>query len=85
MTALRDSTPADRPRLLLVLALLVLVAAGGWIMLRMYTSGGARGCVTAYREARTAADTARVDSMVPDSSDAEPRSCGSMRTTARLP
>jgi hypothetical protein len=63
----------------------MLVLAAGWIFLRRYTSPGARECVELYHEARTAADTARVDTtMVPGSAGtADPRSCGSMRYASR--
>jgi len=72
------------PWLAVAVAALVVIAAG-WIFLRRYTSAGTRECVALYREARTAADTARVDTTVVPSSarHSDPRSCGSMRSASR--
>lgn len=68
----------------------VLVAAGlvlltGWLMLRMYTSAGVRECHSLYRAAHSAADTARVDTVVTPTSrrEQEPRTCGFRRFSAR--
>jgi hypothetical protein len=81
-----DSAPRNRPLpwLAVVLAA-VLVLAAGWILSRRYTSAGARECVELYQEARTAADTAHIDTtIVPGSAGtADPRSCGSMRYASR--
>ena len=70
------------------LALVVVVVVGltaTWILLRRYTSPGARECVALYYEARTAADTARIDTTVVAASlkETDPRSCGSMRVSSR--
>ena len=72
------------PWLGLALAALVIVI-GGWVLLRRYTSAGARECVALYREATSAADTARIDTIVVSASQREtdPRSCGSMRLSSR--
>jgi len=53
-----------------------------WAMLRMYTSPVARECARGYRAARTVADSAGVDSLVPNR-EAGGRTCGSMRAGAR--
>ena len=53
-----------------------------WLMLQAYTSPAARACAAGYRAARTATDTARVDSLVPGGG-ADPHSCGFIRTSAR--
>lgn len=68
---------------LLVVALVFGLAA--WLMLRTYTSAGARECLVLYHSARTALDTARVDTTVTPGSHAQhdPRSCGFMRISAR--
>ena len=84
MTELSPSVPHAPPtRVLLVAALMLGLAA--WFMLRAYTSAAARECQTLYRSARTAADTARVDTTVTPGSLAQqdPRSCGFIRTSAR--
>ena len=72
------------PWLGLALTTLVVITAG-WLLLRRYTSPGARECVELYRDARAAADTARIDTTVVPSSrtETDPRSCGSMRLSSR--
>lgn len=79
-----DSRGRPVPWLVLTLAAMLVLAAG-WIFLRRYTSPGARECVELYQEARTAADTARIDTTVVRGSarNADPRSCGSMRYASR--
>ena len=51
----------------------------------MYTSFGSDQCADGYAAARTAADTARVDSLVPEDEHGvrEKVSCGFRRTSAR--
>jgi len=73
----RSSTPPKR--VLLVAVFMVGVAA--WLLAGSFTSAGARECGALYHAARTAADTARVDSTVTPGSSAqsEPHTCGFMR------
>ncbi len=83
--------PADpptprRPRRLAMLPLAVLALLAVWAMLQLYVPRSSRACGALYREARTAADTARVDATVPESegpSTTEPRSCRSIRSSGR--
>jgi hypothetical protein len=72
------------PKLVLLIAVLVLGLAA-WFLLRTYTNGATRECEALYRGARTAADTARVDTTVTPGSrrQTDPRSCGFLRTSAR--
>ena len=51
-------------------------------MLQAYTSAAVKECQAGYRAARTAADTTRVDSLVPEGG-ADPHSCGFIRSSAR--
>jgi hypothetical protein len=64
------------------LALVPVLGLGVWIMLQAYTSSAVRECQAGYRTARTAADTTRVDSLVPEGG-ADPHSCGFIRHSAR--
>lgn len=64
------------------LALIPVLGLGLWIMLRVYTSSAVTQCRAAYHAARTAADTTRVDSLVPGGG-ADPHSCGFIRSSAR--
>lgn len=77
-----DGTPP--PRTVLVLAL---VAAGllVWYLVRAYTSPAVRECESLYAVARTAIDTAMVDSTVASAARTEkdPRTCGFVRSSAR--
>jgi hypothetical protein len=80
------TNPAAGPRrwaLFLAASLLALV--GAWLLLRSYTSDAARECLALYRSAANAADTARIDTLVPrgSRSEADPRTCGFIRTSAR--
>jgi hypothetical protein len=56
-----------------------------WLFLRMYTSPAVAECFARYRQARTAADSALVDSLVPGSRGASVRgtTCGLMKSSAR--
>jgi len=82
-----DSTPlpahAPPARVLVVITFLAAVAV--WFVLHAYTSTGTTECRELYRAARTAADTAAIDTLVTAGSQAqnEPRTCGFMRRTAR--
>lgn len=75
-----------RDRLLVGAGMLLVVLVGAWIMLGAYQTEAAKGCLDLYRAARTAADTATVDTMIPDGGPRkrpEAHSCGFMRRTAR--
>lgn len=56
-----------------------------WVVFGAYTGEEARECRALYTEARTAADTTTIDlTVVPAArKHAEPRSCGSIRMSAR--
>ncbi len=66
-----------------LLAAALLVSA--WLMFRVNSSAAARECRARYQEARTAADTAAVDLILPadDSADVEAHRCGFIRAAAR--
>ena len=76
--------PPAPPRRIWIAALPFLAVAA-WLGLRMYTSFGSDQCADGYAAARTAADTARVDSLVPEDEHGvkEKVSCGFRRTSAR--
>jgi len=78
------SAPQAPPGRVLVVAALILGFAA-WLMLRSYTSAGARECQALYRSARTAADTAWIDTTLTAGSRAEqdPKTCGFRRTSNR--
>ena len=67
------------------IAALPFLAVALWLGLRMYTSFGSDRCADGYAAAKTAADSARVDSLVPDDGHGgkEKFSCGFRRTSAR--
>lgn len=77
-------SPPRAPKWLWPLGLLV-IGFAAWIMMRSYTTRGAAECRSLYRAARTAADTAWVDTTITPGSRAhqEPHTCGFMRTSAR--
>ena len=67
-----------------VIAALVLV--GGWMAMHAYTGDTARGCGRLYHAAHNAADSARVDTMVPSARSGEGvqvHSCGYLRSKIR--
>lgn len=57
-------TPDRRGRLVLVALALMAMAALWWVS-ELYTSDAARACRELYAGARTAADTSRIDLVVP--------------------
>ena len=75
-------TSSNRVSIAVVVLVVVLAA---WVLLRTNTTSAARDCRAMYHAARTAGDTARIDTtFVPSSKDvSDPRSCGFMRTSAR--
>ncbi len=56
-----------------------------WLYTHMYVNPASAECVALYRAAKTAADTLMVDHSFPPSAtrNAQPRTCGFVRTTAR--
>ncbi|MEP6573424.1 MAG: hypothetical protein ABJD11_12040 [Gemmatimonadota bacterium] len=56
-----------------------------WLLLNLDTSPATRECISLYRTARTAADSLSVDQTFPRSANqnAQPRTCGFVRTKAR--
>jgi hypothetical protein len=82
-----ESTPEPvrmPPRRILAAAAMAVVLAAWWL-LHTYTSAGTRECEALYKSARSAADTARIDTVVTAGSRAqnEPRTCGFLRKSAR--
>jgi hypothetical protein len=77
------ATPAPSLRLNIVIGV-VLAALVGWFFLRTNTSEAGRECRALFHAARTAADTARIDTTFAPSSrlTSDPRSCGFMRGNA---
>jgi hypothetical protein len=77
-----DHPPPPRRVWLLSVPVLLL---GLWMLLRMYSSFGSDQCADGYAAARTAADTSRVDSLMPvdEHGVREKFSCGFRRTSAR--
>lgn len=82
-----DPQPAEgrQPPVPVLLVALMVAALAGWGLARSYISAGARECHALFHVARTAADTARVDTTVTPGShrQKDPRTCGSYRTSAR--
>lgn len=76
--------PARPPRVALAVALAILIAAA-WLLVRLYTNSAVDECRALYRAARTAADTAAVDRIVPKGAEGRqtPGSCGFMRGSGR--
>jgi hypothetical protein len=79
----RIDLPAP-PRRVWLLSIPVLVL-GLWVLLQMYSGFGSDQCADGYAVATTAADSARVDSLVPGDGRGgkEKFSCGFRRTSAR--
>lgn len=70
-----------RPPRRILLATLSLALLAGWVMLRAYANPASTGCLERYHEARTAADTAQVDSLIPKIRTGDRQTCGFMRTS----
>jgi hypothetical protein len=85
MTATPDLTKATSPRrALLVLPLALLFAS--WLMFQSYTPYASRACYARYQAAKTAADSAAVDSLklhLASDQSHEGFSCGAIRAHAR--
>jgi len=82
----KDSTELRRPQVALaVLVGALLVTVVGWVAFGSYTGSEVRECTALYAAAHTADDTTRVDLTVTPAAQkhAEPRSCGSLRRSAR--
>lgn len=82
--ALEPIGPHMPPARVLFVAALV-IAAAAWAFLRLYTSPGVRECEALYRGAVTVADTVKIDLSVTPANQraADPRTCGSYRTSGR--
>lgn len=80
-----DHDPARTPPTRVLVASTIVLAIAAWFLLRTYTNAGAEACRKLYGSARSAADTARIDTLVTAGSRrlSEPRTCGFMRKTAR--
>ncbi|MGB7212125.1 MAG: hypothetical protein WBC97_05800 [Gemmatimonadales bacterium] len=86
MTEPVEPEPQGQRRWMPWAILAVIVLAGGWMAVQLYSSPGARACGQMYRTAHTAADSARVDSTVPaerDGAGIQTHSCGYLRSNAR--
>ena len=66
-----------------IAALVALALFSGWLMLGAYVTDDVDECAERYRAARTAADTAAVDSISPSRGGGRRSSCGFMRYAAR--
>ncbi len=78
--------PAPAPRGLRVVMLLAMAGVAGWLMLSAYQAPATRECQRRYRDARTSAERAEVDGLVPDvlgNRGPEAHSCGFFRHAAR--
>jgi hypothetical protein len=80
------SRPAQRsrPPFWFFAAVAVAFGFGFWLLVQAYTSPAVKTCSDLYQEARTAADSARVDRTTPEGG-ADPHSCGFIRQSARWP
>ncbi len=86
MSVLSATTPAAGrpvPRAVLAAGGLALAGLAVWIVLGLYQARGTRECLRRYGKARSAADTARVDALVPGPAGPEAHSCGFTRRAAR--
>ncbi len=77
--------PVHQPPRRILAAAAIVVALAAWWLLHTYTSAGTHECEALYKSARSAADTARIDTVVTAGSRAqnEPRTCGFLRKSAR--
>ncbi len=76
------STQVRPPRRIL-LATVAGALLAGWVLLRAYTNPASTDCIERYHAARTAADTAHVDSLVPKTRTGNRSTCGFMRASTR--
>ena len=85
MTPPPRNAPAGPIKWILVIAATVGLAFAGWLFFRSFTSDAARECAGLYNSAQTPADTSRIDSLVPGKGRgvSDPRTCGSLRQSAR--
>jgi hypothetical protein len=74
---------AARPRLETGLLIVVLSVVALWAFSQVFIPPSSRTCMGLYRAARTAADTAQVDRVVPQTHTAEAPTCGFIRQAAR--
>lgn len=68
------------------LAVVLLIAIGGWITVSAFQPLAAKACIARYQTAKTLADTAQVDALmphVPGNRGPEAHSCGFTRHAAR--
>lgn len=70
-----------RPPLRALVAAMLLAVVAGWIMIRAYSNPTSTDCLRRYHAARNAADSAQVDSLVPNTFTGNRRSCGFLRST----
>lgn len=78
-------TEARTPPRRVLLVAAVIVAGAAWWFVRSYTSDAVRECLALYRQAPTAADTARVDTTLTAAGlrEKDPKTCGFRRTSGR--
>lgn len=71
-----DTPPPRRPRIVLIAILIIIVGALWWVS-ELYTTDAARACQELYAGAKSAADTNRIDLVVPAAARnlSEPHSC----------
>ncbi len=77
---------ASQPKTVVGIAIGSLIAVTLWMFSQVFVPPSSRACQVLYRQAATAADTARVDGTVPDpleNRSREARSCGAIRHSAR--
>lgn len=79
------SDPVTPPKWVVAAFLATALLVSAWLMLRVNSSAEARECRARYQAARTAADTAVVDLLVPahGTTNREAHRCGFIRASAR--
>lgn len=79
-------THAPSPRGLRLVALLGMAGVAAWLMLNAYQAPATKECQRRYHDAKTPAEWALVDGLIPDvrgNRGPEAHSCGFFRSAAR--